>query len=279
MPDPVIDADPVLAGVLLALTIAAEPREAFGAPDDPLIDGLSAGSTGLEDNGSDAPDPWPDVLAMVSSLVNGSTAWQTTYAMIAAPDGDEYRAGLAGFTLRDGVLYELVRLYCDRQPGNVLEKYLDALRTEQLGELGAGFRRDWQLAAADPAFRAAQDEEHHRLFLRPAAELAGSDGLGALGQFVYYDAMVMHGAGGGWMGFAALRDQARRTAVPPADGGDECRYLTAFLDSRHSVTRLLPARPGMFRLESVQRELLGEGNLELERPLCWQIGRRDFHLA
>ena len=59
-----------------------------------------------------------------------------------------------------------------------------------------------------------------------------SDGLRALGQFAYYDAIVMHGAGSDATSFGGIRRRALRKAKPPAQGGDEMTYLNAFLDAR-----------------------------------------------
>ncbi|MFF7983133.1 chitosanase [Streptomyces sp. NPDC007901] len=57
------------------------------------------------------------------------------------------------------------------------------------------FRAAWRKAARTAAFRRAQRHERDRVCFDPAVARARKDGLGTLGQFVYYDAMVMHGPG------------------------------------------------------------------------------------
>jgi hypothetical protein len=53
-----------------------------------------------------------------------------------------------------------------------------------------GCPRAWRAAAADPAFQLAQDAGRDRVRLDPAVNQAMVDGLGAVGQFSYFDAIV-----------------------------------------------------------------------------------------
>ncbi|MFC9242598.1 chitosanase [Streptomyces sp. NPDC057136] len=93
----------------------------------------------------------------------------------------------------------VVERYAAARPGNPLAPYLPALRAVKGSDahtgLGRPFTEAWAKAASDPAFRSAQDAERDHSYFDPAVERAKSDGLSALGQFIYYDAYVMHGHG------------------------------------------------------------------------------------
>lgn len=78
--------------------------------------------------------------------------------------------------------------------------------------LDPGFTGAWHRAAEDPAFREAQDATRDRLHFEPVVRLAKLDGLGTPGQFVYYDAMVLHGPGVEADGFYGIRDAAMASA-------------------------------------------------------------------
>ncbi|CAM5660790.1 chitosanase [Streptomyces spiroverticillatus] len=255
---------------LLGLTLAAVPGTAVaaGAPeaDDP---GTSAAS-GLR-------DPAKKELAMrlVSSAENSSLEWKKQYRYIEdIGDGRGYTAGIIGFCSGTGDMLELVEHYSAAKPGNVLEKYLPALRkvngSDSHRGLGSGFVRDWEKAADDRDFREAQNHERDRVYFEPAVRRAERDGLGTLGQFVYYDAMVMHGAGGP-DGFDAIRRAALERAASPARGGDQGAYLHAFLDVRKKTMKREAAHEDTSRIDSAQRLFLREGNFELRTPLAWQV--------
>ena len=57
-------------------------------------------------------------------------------------------------------------------------------------------------------FQEAQDDERDRVYFNPAVQQAKADGLGALGQFIYYDAIVMHGPGNDTVSFGGIRKAA-----------------------------------------------------------------------
>ena len=118
--------------------------------------------------------------------------------------------------------------------------------------------------------RAAQDGELDTVHLQPAIRQAQTDGLGTLGQFVYFDALVMHGPGEDADSFGGIRDAALARARPPSEGGDEAAYLTAFLDARVAVMRRESAHSDTSRVDTEQRLFLREGNLALDPPLQWQ---------
>ncbi|MFJ4876515.1 chitosanase [Streptomyces sp. NPDC088745] len=222
-------------------------------------------------------DPAKKEIAMrlVSSAENSSLQWREQYRYIEdIGDGRGYTAGIIGFCSGTGDMLELVEHYGAARPGNALERYLPALRqvngSDSHRGLGSGFVRDWQRAAQDRVFCEAQDHERDRVYFDPAVRQAEQDGLGALGQFVYYDAMVMHGAGGP-DGFDAIRRAALERAASPARGGDQGTYLDAFLDVRRKTMKREAAHEDTSRIDTAQRVFVREGNFDLRTPLAWQV--------
>ncbi len=117
----------------------------------------------------------------------------------------------------------------------MLAKYLHALRSVNGSDSHAGldpnFQTDWKTAASDTVFQQAQDHERDRSYFNPSVQQAKNDGLKALGQFIYYDAIVMHGPGNSGVSFGGIRKAAMAKAKTPAQGGNEVTYLNAFLDA------------------------------------------------
>lgn len=231
-------------------------------------------------------------MQLVSSAENSSLDWRAQYGYIqwdveGFPDENRgYTGGLIGFCSGCGDMTELVRYYTGLAPGNVLARYLPALqRQQELGMgsvsqdgLGPAFVRDWQAAAQDPLFRQAQDHEVDLAYYHPAVDRAIADGLRPLGQFIYYDAMVMHGPGNDPTGLGAIRAAALRNAAPPAQGGDEVTYLNAFLDAREAAMRAERGHSDTSRVDDEQRRFLAEGNLDLHLPLAWSTYGDHYHL-
>ncbi|MEW9529585.1 chitosanase [Microbispora sp. NPDC049125] len=235
---------------------------------------------------ADLTDPEKKEIAMelVSSAENSSLDWKAQYKYIEdIDDGRGYTAGIIGFCSGTGDMLDLVELYTGREPGNVLAKYLPALRkvngTDSHKGLGAGFMKDWRAAAADPAFRQAQDDERDRVYFNPAVKQAKADGLRALGQFVYYDAIVMHGPGTDPVSFGGIRKTAMKKAKTPAQGGDEVTYLNAFLDARKAAMKTEEAHSDTSRVDTAQRIFLKKGNLDLDPPLSWKVYGDSYHIA
>src|SRR2546430_11361774 len=69
-------------------------------------------------------------------------------------------------------------------------------------------------------------------------------GLAAAG-ICYYDAIVMHGPGNDPVSFGGIRKTAMKKPKTPAQGGDQVKYLNAFLDARKAAmkTRRRTATP------------------------------------
>ncbi|NEA65927.1 chitosanase [Streptomyces sp. SID12488] len=223
-------------------------------------------------------DPAKKELAqqIVASAENGTLDWRSAYGYVEdIGDGQGYTAGIIGFCTGTHDLLTLVEGYTKAHPDNALTPYLPALRkvdgTDSHEGLDPGFPAAWKQESKVAAFREAQDEKRDTGYFGPALRLAVGDGLGLLGQFVYYDAMVYHGPGSDRFSVGGIRTAALKEADSPAEGGDETTYLEAFLDARR--TAMLAKRPGVntSRVDTAQRRFLDEGNLNLRTPLEWKV--------
>jgi chitosanase len=269
-----------LTGMLLGLAVAAAPATAFASPFQPQS---AISSTQYQDQvqapaaiGLDDPAKKEIAMKLVSSAENSSLDWKAQYKYIEdIDDGRGYTAGIIGFCSGTGDMLELVELYKQRKPGNVLEKYLPALRNVDGSDSHAGldpnYTRDWKTAANDSVFKAAQDSERDRVYFNPSVSQGKSDGIGVLGQFMYYDAIVMHGPGNSSTSFGGIRARALRTAKPPAQGGNETTWLNAFLDARVWAMKQEEAHSDTSRVDTAQRVFLRNGNLDLNTPLSFSI--------
>jgi len=213
---------------------------------------------------------------LVASAENSTLDWRTAYAYVEdIGDGQGYTAGIIGFCTGTHDLLTLVERYTKDHPDNGLARYLPALRevdgSDSHEGLDPGFTAAWKAEAKVEAFREAQDAERDRVYFDPAVRLAKLDGLGALGQFVYYDAMVFHGPGTNATSFYGLRESAMKKADLPSEGGSEKAYLSAFLDVREAAMRTRSADIDTSRVDTAQRRFLREGKLELETPLTWAV--------
>jgi chitosanase len=225
----------------------------------------------------DLTDPHKKDIAMqlVSSAENSSLDWRAQFSYIEdIGDGRGYTGGIIGFCSGTSDMLALVEYYTDQEPGNVLAKYLPALRsvdgTDSHAGLGDAFVSAWKTAAKDTVFQAAQEEERDRVYFNPSVQQAKADGLRALGQFAYYDAIVMHGPGDDGTSFGGIRKAALKNAKTPAQGGDETTYLNAFLDARVAAMKTEEAHSDTSRVDTEQRVFLKAGNLNLNTPLTWK---------
>ncbi|MGJ6960948.1 chitosanase [Streptosporangium sp. G11] len=263
------------AGAGHAATLS--PAEATGAAPA----GLSVSSAAV-----DLTDPRKKDIAMqlVSSAENSSLNWKAQYKYIEdIDDGRGYTAGIIGFCSGTGDMLDLVERYARLKPGNVLAKYLPALRkvdgTDSHKGLDPNYTKDWATAAKDTVFQQAQNDERDRVYFNPAVNQAKKDGLRALGQFAYYDAIVMHGGGTDPQSFGAIRKNALKKAKPPAQGGDEKKYLHAFLDARKVAMKAEEAHEDTSRVDTAQRVFLNNGNLDLNTPLSWKVYGDPFKIS
>ena len=226
-------------------------------------------------------------LELVSSAQNSSLDWKAQYAAIEdISDGHGYTAGIAGFSSANGEMLDLVSRYTQRVPNNVLAAYLPALRAVNGSSshqgLDPGFTSAWHTAASDPAFQQAQNDEMDRLYFNPAVARGKADGLHALGQFAYFDAMVTNGSATDPAGFNAIRAAAMKQARTPAQGGDEATYINAFLNARRAAMQTGVAHGEIrdtSRIDTEQQAFLAKGNLNLNAPLSWQTYGDTYHIA
>jgi chitosanase len=232
----------------------------------------------------DLTDPQKKEIAqkLVSSAENSTLDWRSQYGYIEdIGDGRGYTAGIIGFCTGTGDVYQLVQSYTRANPNNALAKYLPALkqltdRFEQTGEnqpshsgLDPNFRHDWKLAAKDPVFRQTQDALRDQMYFAPAVTQARLDHLSTLGQFIYYDAYVKHGPGKDPHSFGGIRTAAMSQARPPSQGGDEAKYLTAFLMARKAVLLAEDPKQSTSRIDDMQLAFVKQKNWNLDPPLRW----------
>jgi chitosanase len=170
-------------------------------------------------------------------------------------------------------MLQLVRAYVAAAPSDPLAPFLPALKrvdgSASHAGLGAPFVAAWHRAARDPVFRRLQMRELDRVYFDPAVRRAKLDGLGTLGQFIYYDAMVMHGPGSSADSFGGIRRRAIAAAPTPAQGGSEVKYLEAFLAVRRAQMKTESKHGDTSRIDDEQLKFLREGNLALRPPLVW----------
>ncbi|MFI9250911.1 chitosanase [Streptomyces sp. NPDC053069] len=234
--------------------------------------------------GLDDPAKKEIAMELVSSAENSSLDWKAQYKYIEdIGDGRGYTGGIIGFCSGTGDMLDVVQLYTDRKPGNVLAAYLPALRkvngTDSHAGLDPNFPKDWRRAAQDTVFQQCQNDERDRVYFDPAVTQGKADGLRALGQFCYYDAIVMHGDGDDPTSFRNIRKRALRSAKPPAQGGNETTYLNAFLDARVWAMKQEEAHSDTSRVDTEQRVFLRKGNLDLHTPLDWKVYGDSYHIG
>ena len=111
---------------------------------------------------------------MISVFENESTSLRYDYVE-NLHDGRGYTAGRDGFASGDGDLLQVVEVYDDLRPDNILRSFVPLLKqvqgtasTHGLGALPAA----WRKAASDPLFRRAQDQVSDKLYYMPAMKAA-----------------------------------------------------------------------------------------------------------
>ncbi len=236
--------------------------------------------------GAGLDDPAEKEIAMelVSSAENSSLDWKAQYSYLEdIGDGRGYTGGIIGFCSGTGDMLEVVQNYTNAEPNNPLAKYLPALRkvngTASHTGLGSAFVSAWKTAAKDTVFQTAQNNERDSVYFNPAVAQAKADGLGTLGQFAYYDAMVMHGPGNDATSFGGIRARALKHAKTPAAGGNETTYLNAYLDARVWAMQQEEAHSDTSRVDTEQRVFLNNGNLSLTPPLDWHVYGDAYHIG
>ncbi|MEP7160043.1 MAG: chitosanase [Dermatophilaceae bacterium] len=229
-------------------------------------------------------DPQLHELAwmLVASAENSNLDWRSNVGYIEynvegnAAENRGYTGGVVGFTSKTHDMLLLIRKYVAAAPtNNPLAAYLPALAkvdgTSSSAGLGVPFVAAWKTAAKDPRFVEAQISLADAMYFQPAVTQAIADGLGPLGQFAYFDAMVMHGPGSDAMSFGGIRAAAARAAKTPGQGGNEKAFISAFLDARVRAMKAEDGHSDTSRVDTAQRVFLNAGNLTLQLPLTWSV--------
>lgn len=225
------------------------------------------------------------VYALVSSAENSTADYSRAYSYIEdIGDGRGYTGGIVGFTSGTGDMLDVVRRYTRIEPDNRLVRFLPALAdangTDTHKGLGDNFTAAWKRAANDRKFIEAQNDIVREQYLDPAVRYARKDGLSPLGQYIYYDALVVHGPGSAddRSSFQAIRATAMKAAETPSRGGDEATYLRTFLDVRAPVMQSEEAHRDLSRLQA-QLGFINDGNFQLELPLHWTMYGDRYELT
>ena len=290
----------LIVGVILIRTFAGGPFVSFEAEQGTMTNGAKVITDSTASAGKAAQfaaetatpttpktvnldDPAKKEIAMqlVSSAENSSLDWKAQYGYIEynvegnAAENRGYTGGIIGFTSKTSDMLALVQYYNKIAPNNPLTPYITALqkvdRTSSNAGLGDGFVAAWKQAAKDSKFQQAQNDERDRVYFNPAVSQGKADGIGALGQFIYYDALVVHGPGSDAMSFGGIRAAALKKAKTPAQGGDQKAYLAAFLDARTAAMQAEEAHSDITRISTAQRVFLNANNFNLDTPLSWKV--------
>ncbi|MEW1692880.1 chitosanase [Streptomyces sp. NPDC091265] len=267
---------------------AADPADASVGPDpyaaaddegrrqlDARVDGMPAGLA--------APKMREIAWKLLASSEGSTLDWRSQYAAIDDNgDGTGYTAGIVGFCSGTHDMLTFVEAFTKDHPDSPLTPFVPALRkVDGSGShqgLDPDFTAAWKKSATDPAFRAAQDRVRDEQYFEPAVRLAKLDGLGTLGQFIYFDAMVLQGTGTDADAFYGIRKAALAEADTVDEGGDEKAYLDAFLDAARAVMKSKKNQQDTSRIDTAQREFLYDDNLGLKPPLTWKMYGETFRV-
>lgn len=220
-------------------------------------------------------------FSLVSSAENSTTDYQKQYSYIEdIGDNRGYTAGIIGFTSATGDLRQVILRYQKLRPKNILVKYLPALKSVEGSAshvgLGKNFEKDWKKAANDSKMIQAQNYILDQQYMKPALKAAKEDNLGPLGQYIYYDAIVVHGPGNDAKSFGGIRKKAK--SLDKAARFNQSGYLLIFLKARSKVMRQEKDHKDLSRI-STQVQFLKEKNLQLTRPLSWKMYGDSYHLS
>lgn len=223
-------------------------------------------------------DPAKKEIAMelVSSAENSTLNWKSQYGYIEdIKDGRGYTGGIIGFCSGTGDMLEMVTYYGKLAPKAGLLRFLPALRkvsgTASHAGLGTAFTTSWKQSAANIAFQQAQNYMRDKNYFTPAVNIGVADKLSILGQFIYYDAIVMHGPGNDSDSFGGIRAAAIKVAKTPAQGGDETVYLNAFFAARKKIMKKEDVHSDTSRIDTEQAVFVKNKNWNLTLPLTWSV--------
>ncbi|WP_268913584.1 chitosanase [Lentilactobacillus sp. SPB1-3] len=224
-------------------------------------------------------------FALVSSAENSTLNYNKEYRYIEdIGDGRGYTGGIIGFTSGTGDMYEVVKKYVQLKPQhNILKPFLPALKavngTSSHKGLGNKYVTAWRKASKDSAMIKAQNDILDKQYMNPAIKYAKKDGLSPLGQYIYYDALVVHGPGkdSDHSSFQGILADTLKKCKTPAQGGNEAKYLKHFLKVRTKIMLSEAAHKDLSRL-NVQRKFINEGKFDLQLPLSWTMYNQKYYL-
>jgi len=261
------------------------PTQPVSPPQSLTVKGMTASPITIVAPLLDLLNPQKKDVAMqlVSSAENSTLDWRAQFGYIEdIGDGRGYTGGIIGFCSGTSDMLTLVQYYTKLRPNNPLSQYIPALvqvnGTDSHKGLGNAFVAAWKQAAADPFFQQSQEYQRDQMYFNPSVAQAKDDGLRTLGQFIYYDAIVMHGPGNDPSSFGGLRASVIKKTKPPAQGGDEKTYLNAFLDARKRLMLSESAHDNTSRVDTEQRVFLNQGNLDLTPPLKWMTYSDSYQI-
>jgi chitosanase len=185
---------------------------------------------------------------LISVFENSTTEIQYGYVENLG-DGRGLTAGRAGFTTATCDALDVVLQYGDKgsvsfaQFTGELQRLCDDHSDETAALPEAEFASRWRQAAADPAFRAAQDHVVDELYYSPAMRIADKLDLQTVASRVeLFDAAIQHGVGKDHDGLPALVKRTNETVERDHPGvllegrivrGNEKVWLNTFLDVRN----------------------------------------------
>lgn len=224
-----------------------------------------------------------EVFALVSSAENSTLDYSKQYSYIEdIHDGRGYTAGIIGFTSKNGDLLDVIRYYTHLNPLNSLKKYIPALEqvksTSSHKGLGSNFVKEWKKVGNTSKMIQAQNHILNKQYMDPAISNAEKDHLSPLGQYIYYDALVVHGDGMDPDSFGGIRKVARAKAKTPSQGGSEAHYLNTFLKVRAKVMKKEEAHHDLSRIKA-QSKFIKEKKWNLQLPLAWTMYGDHFYLT
>ena len=224
-----------------------------------------------------------EVFALVSSAENSTLDYSKQYSYIEdIHDGRGYTAGIIGFTSKNGDLLDVIRYYTRLKPHNPLKKYIPALKqvrsTASHKGLGSNFVKAWKKVGRSTKMIQAQNHILNKQYMDPAISNAEKDHLSPLGQYIYYDALVVHGDGMDPDSFGGIRKTALSKAKAPSQGGSEAHYLYTFLKVRATVMQKEEAHQDLSRINT-QRKFIKEEKWDLQLPLTWIMYGDHFYLT
>ncbi|MCU5745957.1 chitosanase [Staphylococcus sp. SQ8-PEA] len=234
-------------------------------------------------------------FALVGAAEDSNLNYSSNYRSVSGDedDGRGITAGIIGFTSGNGDMKDMLNYYNQISPNNPLSGDKDNMSHLSEDKL----RKDWFNAFDHDHdnFVKAQNYEVKKECMNDAVKFAKKDGLGQLGQYIYFDALVKHGPGrdpsasmSNWS-FEDLRAHAIENGIkPPSQGGDEATYLQNFVGKRYDAInaeneeakkegRDMDTEGTTDRLK-FQINQIKKSNFDLKLPLDFNMNQTDFHL-